>query len=174
MKIIAFAGSNSRNSLNKQLVTYTVSLFENADTEILDLNDYEMPIYSIDRQKENGFPQPAHDFLAKIESADLLVMSFAEHNGNYSVAFKNILDWCSRINVKVFQQKPVLLMATSPGARGGRGVLDVAENNLPRHDAEIKAVFSLPSFNDNFDKENGRISNSELDQQLRDIVEGLK
>ena len=40
MKIIAFAGSNSLTSINKQLVSYAVSLFKEADAEVLDLNDY--------------------------------------------------------------------------------------------------------------------------------------
>jgi chromate reductase len=41
MKIIAFAGSNSRNSINKKLVTYASTLFTGAQVEILDLNDFE-------------------------------------------------------------------------------------------------------------------------------------
>ena len=59
----------------------------------------------------------AKAFLAKIEEADFLVVSLAENNGNYSAAFKNVFDWCSRITVKVFQEKPMLLMATSPGGK---------------------------------------------------------
>ena len=122
-KIIAFAGSSSKNSINKQLATYTAHLFENSEVEVLNLNDYEMPIYSVDKETETGIPQLAHDFYAKIGSADLLVISFAEHNGAYSTAFKNIFDWTSRINSKTFQGKPTLLLATSPGPRGGSSVL---------------------------------------------------
>ena len=48
-KIIAFAGSSSKQSINKQLITFTSTLFKNFESEILDLNDYEMPIYSVDR-----------------------------------------------------------------------------------------------------------------------------
>jgi len=48
MKIIAFAGSNSANSINKKLITSVSKYYKEADDiiEILDLNDYEMPIYS--------------------------------------------------------------------------------------------------------------------------------
>lgn len=171
-KIIAFAGSSSNNSINKQLVTYTTSLFNNADVEILDLNNYEMPLYSIDKEKENGFPDLAIQFLSKIGNADLLVVSLAEHNGNYSTAFKNILDWTSRINPKVFQSKKMLLMATSPGARGGSSVLEIAKDRFPRHDAELVGTFSLPSFNDNFDKDKG-ITNKELNERLIQIVKSI-
>ncbi|HRA74159.1 MAG TPA: NADPH-dependent FMN reductase, partial [Flavobacterium sp.] len=59
---------------------------------------------------------------------------------------------------------------TSPGARGGASVLEIAKNALPRYGAIIKATFSLPSFNDNFDVEKGKISNLELDNQLKEIV----
>jgi len=173
MKIIAFAGSNSTKSINKKLATYATTLFHNAQIEILDLNDYEMPLFSVDREAASGHPQLAYDFLDKIGSADVIVLSLAENNGNYSTAFKNLFDWCSRIRKDVFQSKSLLLMATSPGGRGGAGVLEIAKSNLPRYGAEIRAVFSLPSFNDNFDTENHKISNAELDQQLRKMIQDI-
>ncbi|WP_291099710.1 MULTISPECIES: NADPH-dependent FMN reductase [unclassified Flavobacterium] len=173
MKIIAFGGSPSKNSINKKLATYAAHLFENAEVEVLDLNDFQMPLFSVDIEAAIGQHPLAKAFLDKISSADILVVSLAENNGNYSVAFKNVFDWCSRINVKVFQQKPMLLMATSDGKRGGASVLEIARNALPRYGADIKATFSLPSFYDNFDVENGKISNQELDKQLREIVGGF-
>jgi chromate reductase len=170
MKIIAFAGSPSKNSINKKLATYASSLFEKAQVEVLDLNDYEMPLFSVDKEMIIGQDPLAKAFLDKIALADFLVVSLAENNGNYSAAFKNTLDWCSRINGKIFQDKPMLLMATSPGARGGASVLEIAKNNFPRFTADIKAIFSLPSFNENFDIEANVISNVELDKQLKEIV----
>jgi chromate reductase len=173
MKIIAFAGSPSKKSINKKLATYAAGLFENAQVEILDLNDYEMPLFSVDVEEVIGQHPLAKAFLEKIATADLLVVSLAENNGNYSAAFKNLVDWCSRINGKIFQEKSMLLMATSPGARGGASVLEIAKNNFPRFATEIKAVFSLPSFNDNFDVELNIISNPELDSQLKSIIKNL-
>jgi NAD(P)H-dependent FMN reductase len=173
MKIIAFSGSNSQQSINKKLATYAASLFEKAEVEVLDLNDFEMPLYSVEIEKEIGQNPLAKAFLEKISTADILVVSLAEHNGNYSAAFKNVFDWCSRINGKVFQEKPMLLMATSPGGRGGVSVLEIAKNAFPRFGAILKGTFSLPSFNDNFDVEKGRISNEELDKQLKEIVKGF-
>ncbi len=171
MKIIAFGASPSKHSINKQLATYAAHLFENAEVEVLDLNDFQMPLFSVDIEKEIGQHPLAQVFLDKIASADLLVVSMAENNGNYSAAFKNVFDWCSRIMGKVFQGKPMLLMATSDGKRGGKTVLEIATNAFPRYGADIKATFSLPSFYENFDKEKGIISNPELDNQLKDIIE---
>ena len=174
MKIIAFAGSPSKNSINKKLATYVAHLFKNATIEVLDLNDYEMPLFSVDIEKIIGHHPLAKALLDKIAGADFIVLSLAENNRNYSAAFKNVFDWCSRINGKVFQEKPMLLMATSDGKRGGTSVLEIATNHLPRYGADIKATFSLPSFYENFDVENGKISNPELDAAIKKIVSELQ
>ena len=172
-KIIAFAGSSSKNSINKQLATYAANLFQNVEVEILDLNDYEMPVFSVDKEKEQGIHSLAQDFYAKIGTADFIVLSLAEHNGSYSSAFKNTLDWASRINAKTFQQKPMLLLATSPGARGGGSVLDIASKRFPFQGADVKGSFSLPTFYENFDVVNG-IINPELKNQLMEIVNKIE
>lgn len=168
-KIIAFGASNSETSINKQLATYAANQFENTSIEILDLNDYEMPIFSIDKEKENGIHPLAQEFYSKLGSTDLIIISFAEHNGNYSTAFKNILDWTSRINAKTFQEKPMLLLATSPGARGGSSVLEIASKRFPFQGGIVKGSFSLPSFYENFDVING-IIHPEYKNQLLEIV----
>jgi NAD(P)H-dependent FMN reductase len=172
-KIIAFGASSSKTSINKQLATYAANQFQNASVEVLDLNDYEMPIYSVDKEKVNGIPQLAQDFYAKLGTADAIVISFAEHNGAYSAAFKNIFDWTSRINAKTFQEKPMLLLATSPGPRGGSSVLEIAKNRFPFQGAVVKGSFSLPSFNDNFDAEKG-IKNEDLKNQLLEIISSIE
>jgi NAD(P)H-dependent FMN reductase len=92
----------------------------------------------------------------------------AEHNGSYSAAFKNLYDWTSRIDVQVWGGKPMLLLATSPGGRGGATVLAAAEATFPRMGAELKGTFSLPSFYDNFAE--GNISDPELSNQLQQAV----
>ena len=114
-KIIAFAGSNSKKSINKDLVTYASSLLDNVEVEVLDLNNFPLPIYGIDEETENGIPNKASEFLKKIQSADGIILSLAEHNGNFASVFKNIYDWSSRIEKEVWNNTPMLLMATSPG-----------------------------------------------------------
>lgn len=173
MKILTFAGSNSKNSINKKLAIYASSLFMNAQVEVLDLNDYDLPVFGVDLEKEIGKPELSQKFLDKISQSDFIILSLAEHNGNFSVAFKNIFDWASRGGVKVFQQKPMLLMATSNGARGGKSVLEIAANRFPFDGAEIKATFSLPKFSENFDVENNKMVNEELDGEFKAIVEKI-
>ena len=173
MKITAFAASNSTQSINKALVTYACSLLAGAETQVLDINDYEIPLFSVDREAELGQPHLAADFLARIAEADALVISFAEHNGSYSAAFKNLFDWCSRIEKRVWQGKPMVLLSTSPGARGGASVLELARASAPHFDGEVKATLAVPQFHENFDLERGQMTNEELKQALQQSMNSL-
>ncbi|MFG6685860.1 NADPH-dependent FMN reductase [Mariniflexile sp. HNIBRBA6329] len=166
--IIAFAGSNSRESINKKLATYTVSLVENVNINNLDLNDFELPLFGVDLEKEQGIPENAHNFLNLIKTSDGIILSLAEHNGAYSTVFKNIFDWMSRIDGKLWSNKPMLLMATSPGARGGASVLGIAKNRFPFNGGNIVSEFSLPNFNDNF--KDGKLVNDALNSELLEAV----
>ena len=62
MRVLAIGATNSKASINQQLAAYTASLVEGAQVEVLDLNDFEMPIYSEDREKESGVHQHAQRF----------------------------------------------------------------------------------------------------------------
>ncbi len=167
MKVLAFAASSSSKSINKQLVTYAAGLVPNADVEVIDLNDYEMPIYSSDREEAGGVPDLAQAFKDKIAAADAVMISFAEHNGSYSAAYKNTFDWVSRLEGKVYADKAMVLLATSPGAGGAQSVLAAAAGSMPHFGAEVKATVSVPSFYDAFDAENGVMKDAALDAELK-------
>lgn len=174
--ILALGASSSRNSINKQLATYAAGQAEGATVNLIDLNDYEMPIYSIDREKENGIPALAHQFKDHIRAADGILISFAEHNGAYSAAYKNIYDWVSRIERSVWLDKPMFLLATSPGGRGGIGVLDIAHKSYSFSNKNTVSRFSLPSFNQNFSSEEGILDatlEQEFNNQLQQFTDAL-
>ncbi|MGJ8695882.1 MAG: NADPH-dependent FMN reductase [Verrucomicrobiaceae bacterium] len=153
MKLLIIAATSHLESINLALASHAGRLVPGAELNILDLNDYEMPIYSEDREEATGIPEAAGRFIDAIQESDGVILSLAEHNGSYSAAFKNIYDWASRKEQKVWGGKPMLLMATSPGGRGGATVLAAGEATFPRMGAELVATFSLPSFYDSFSEE---------------------
>ena len=171
-KIIALGGSNSKNSINKTLATYVANKIQNVKVNILDLNDFELPVYGVDLEKNHGIPENAIKLNNLITSADGLVISLAEHNGSYTSVFKNTIDWLSRIDKKVWKDIPLLLLATSPGARGGATVLQSAKTYFPYMGGNIIADFSLASFYDNFSK--NKISNTELNEELNQKIKILE
>ncbi len=92
-KIVALGGSNSKKSINKELAQYTANQIANSETVVADLNKFELPLYGIDLENEKGIPDNAVKLNALIEDADGIVISMAEHNGSYTAAFKNVIDW---------------------------------------------------------------------------------
>lgn len=166
-KILAFAGSTSSTSINKKLATFAAENLENTQFDIIDLRDFTMPIYSSD-EEQKGFPEDAKKFTALLDNFDGFILSLAEHNGSYAAAFKNIYDWSSRINSKVFRDKPLLLMATSPGPRGGLSVLEAGADRFSKMGANEVITFSLPSFQDNFKE--GKLVNESLFLSLKEKI----
>ncbi|GET46163.1 NADPH-dependent FMN reductase [Capnocytophaga felis] len=172
MKVIAFGASTSKTSINQKLAEFAAKQISN-DVEVINLRDYEMPLFSVDKEKEEGIPAKASDLLNKWQSAEVIVISFAEHNGAYTAAFKNTFDWVTRLEQKCFSGKKLFLLATSPGARGGKSVLEIALARMPFHGGEIIANFSLPNFEENFSEENG-ITNPEFENIFEQEIKKAK
>ncbi len=166
--IVTLGGSNSKNSINKKLAEYVGELVNGVVLTKVDLNDFKMPLFSVDTENEQGFSKSAKDLNDVIAKADGFIISLAEHNGAYSTAFKNAFDWLSRIEGKVWRDKPMLLLSTSPGVRGGRSVLDIALARFPYMGGNIVGSMSFPSFYDNF--KDGEIVNEILKEQLQKLI----
>ena len=66
----------------------------------------------------------------------------------------------------------MLLMATSPGVRGGIGVLEAAKMTFPHRGGLVISDFSLPSFYDNF-SETG-LKDQKLNVELNEKIKALQ
>lgn len=85
-------------------------------------------------------------FRKLIDEHDAIVISFAEHNGSYTAAWKNIFDWISRIDQNVWQDTPLVMLAATPGPRAGAGVLGAATSAAPHFGGQLKSHFGVGSF----------------------------
>jgi len=173
-KVLAFGASNSKASINHQLAIWAANQLPAVEVIEVKLDDFEMPLYNIDKEMQDGIPALAKEFKNLVEEVDGILVSFAEHNGTYSVAFKNIYDWISRISKPIWGDKPMMIMATSPGPRGGVTVLKNAQEILPHRGVKISGVFSLPSFGSNFsDGITDPARKGEFQEQLRAFSSAL-
>lgn len=132
-RILVFAGSARRDSINKQLAAAAAAEARSlgADVELLDLADFPMPLYDGDLEAAS-FPQTVSALRAKILAADALLIACPEYNGSITPLLKNTIDWVSRPEEGVaeglvaYRGKVAALVATSPGALGGlRGLVHV-------------------------------------------------
>ncbi len=169
-KIIAFAGSNSKKSINAQLITHVATKITSATVSVVNLTDYDIPMYSIDTEVEKGFPIDVTMLKNKISENDGIIISVNEHNGSISAFFKNVIDWLSRVDRNFLSGKKILLMSTSPGARGGKSALEYAKGVMPYMGGVVVESFSFPSFQENFDTASKAITNPTLDMGVGEVI----
>ena len=154
-EILATAGSNSSTSINFQLIKYTAGLLKDHSATLLELAQYDIPMYSADLERASGIPPVVEELKIRFQGAGGLILSVNEHNSNPSAFFKNVLDWFSRADRNFLSDTPVFLMSTSGGKRGASSSRSVVEQMLPRFGGKVVATVSLPQFYGNFDPASG-------------------
>ncbi|MBN2162984.1 MAG: NAD(P)H-dependent oxidoreductase [Pontiellaceae bacterium] len=170
-KILAFAGSNASNSINRKLLEYAADQVRNAEITLIDLREFDAPIYSEELQQTNGFPQNIQQLRRLFDAHDAFMIASPEHNGMMPAFFKNIIDWISRMDGKIFQDKPVFLTSTAPGPGGGRNNLATMRAVVPHWGASaVYADFYLPAFHDAFDAKQNLITDLSEDERLKENV----
>ena len=126
-KLIALSGSARRGSLNRAVLATAAIAASSAGAEItlVDLNDYQLPLFNQDLEDADGMPDAAKRLKALFRAADGFILASPEHNSSYSALLKNTIDWCSRAEsddeppLAAFVGKSALLLAASPSALGG-------------------------------------------------------
>ena len=169
-KILVFAGSNSSDSINQKLAVYAAGLLKNTEAAIIKLTDYPTPLYSKDLEASDGIPLTMVDLNQMFSEHDGFIISLPEHNSSVTPIFKNMVDWISRHERPVFKNKPILLMSTSPGKRGGITNLEYISQIMPWWGGKVIAKFSLPNFFDNMDTESLQINNPEEKNKLKKAI----
>jgi len=131
-KILAFAGSARRDSFNRKLASVAVRGAEEAGAEVtlVNLGDFDMPIYDGDLEESDGIPEGALSFKKLLLEHDGLLIASPEYNSSISPLLKNAIDWASRAEsddepaLAAYRGKVAAIMSASPGGLGGlRGLV---------------------------------------------------
>jgi chromate reductase, NAD(P)H dehydrogenase (quinone) len=131
-KILAFAGSLRKDSLNKKLVKIAVKGAEQAGAKVtyIDLKDYPLPVYDQDLEDSQGLPENVLKLKKLMLESDGFLIASPENNSTIPAVLKNVIDWTSRqakpdeVYLCCFIDKVATLMSASPGYLGGlRGLV---------------------------------------------------
>jgi len=131
-KILVFAGSARRDSFNRKLAAVAARGAEEAgaDVSLVNLGDFEMPIYDGDLEESEGIPEGALAFKKLLLEHDGLLIASPEYNSSISPLLKNAIDWASRAEsddeppLSAYRGKVAAIMSASPGGLGGmRGLV---------------------------------------------------
>jgi len=181
MKILVFAGSIRKDSLNWKLARAAARRLGQAGLEVTlaDLRDYPMPMYDGDIEAA-GMPAEARAFRELLKQHDAFVIASPEYNGSFSALLKNAIDWTSRRLLPderpgtVFRGKVAALLSASPGPNGGRRGLRHVTELLQMLGMEVLPVqVSISSAAEAFDKDGG-LKRSEDAEALDRLAEALE
>ncbi|MFT7621480.1 MAG: chromate reductase [Myxococcota bacterium] len=175
MKILALSGSSSSKSLNHRLLRYATSLAsQEHPIQTVSVRDIDAPIFSVDIEAESGIPADIETLHLDARSADAIILATPEHNGGMPAMLKNVIDWLSRVqSEKKWCARPVLLLSTSPGGRGGQTNLQHLATIMPFWGAEIGGSFSLGRFYDAWDMEQNRPTDPDQAARIQALIDGL-
>ena len=174
-RILAFAGSNSSKSINRALLEHAARLVGQHAVTVIDLRDFETPIYCMDLEAKDGIPENTQRLRKLFDEHDAFMIASPENNGMMPAFFKNAMDWISRMEGKIFQGKPVMLMSTSPGPRGGQTNLEHMKAVIPHWGAStVFADFHLGRFYEAYDVGEKSFTDPADEQRLADAVRAFE
>ena len=189
MKILFFAGSARKGSWNKKLARQACKIAEELGVEVtfIDLQDFPMPLYHADLEREKGMPEGARRLKELFITHDGFFIAAPEYNSSLTPLLKNSLDWISRQHEEgepplvAFKDKAVAISSASPGAYGGMRALvplRLMLNNIGTFVVpEQLAVAHADEAFDNADlliKEQHRNILKKIIKQLIQVVRGLE
>ena len=174
MRLLAFAASLKRESLNRKLLHLAVELAREAQVEVdlAHFREFDMPLYDADLQSSTGFPEGARELARRIEAVDGLMLASPEYNYSLPGTLKNAIDWVSRMKPMPLRGKHGVLLAASTSLVGGsRGLWALRVPLEGLGVMLLPEMFALAQAPQAFD-EHGKLKDPELRERLRKLVHG--
>ncbi|TKB96772.1 NADPH-dependent FMN reductase [Pedobacter cryophilus] len=174
MPHIAIISSSVRIERNSSRVAlYFKNYLESnqlATAEILDLAEYNFPIFD-ERLRLQKNPTPATiEFAEKIKSADGVLIVTPEYNGGYPASLKNVVD----LLYDEWHRKPVAISTASDGVFGGSQVITSLQFSLWKIKAwTVSAMFPVPKVQDAFDKKGNPTDKAATDKRAANFIKEL-
>jgi len=135
-KILAFAGSIRKGSLNQLLSKVAAEICRQNGAEVteLELAQYPLPLFDQDLESSEGLPENAKKLKQIFVEHSALLIACPEYNSSITPLLKNTIDWISRpavpdeVSLSAYRGKSAAVIAASPGGFGGlRGLRHVRE-----------------------------------------------
>jgi NAD(P)H-dependent FMN reductase len=141
-----------------------------ATVEILDLKEYNFPIFEERLKNQKNPSEKAIEFSQKIKSADGVLIVTPEYNGGYPASIKNVVD----LLVSEWSRKPVAISTVSDGIFGGSQVITSLQFLLWKIGAwTVPAMFPVPKVQEAFDEEGNPTDKPGTDKRASRFIKEL-
>lgn len=153
MKIVILSASVRTGRKSHRVALYFnnyIATHQLASTEILDLKNYQFPLFN-ERLQYTKDPSPeVLDFAEKIKQADGVIIVTPEYNGGYPAALKNVTD----LLYAEWKRKPLALVTVSDGPFGATQVMTSLLFTLWKIGAwVVPSMFPVPNVSESYDEE---------------------
>jgi chromate reductase, NAD(P)H dehydrogenase (quinone) len=119
-KILGISGSLRAGSFNTGLLR-AAQVYAPAGVVIEIATLHGIPLYDGDVEAREGLPEAVIKLKEKFVASDGILLATPEYNNSIPGVFKNAIDWLSRPPSdisRVFKNRPVAVIGTSPGGFG--------------------------------------------------------
>jgi NAD(P)H-dependent FMN reductase len=183
-RILVFAGSARRESLNKKLARAAAGFITipGVGVTFIDLDDYPMPVYHGDLEAEQGMPANGIKLREIFLAHDALLIAAPENNQSITSLLKNTIDWLSRSvgdgkglnsGLAPFRGKVAALMGATPGPYGTlRGMPHLRQVLAALGVTVIGTQVGIPRAHEAFD-ENGAIKDARVAKSVESLAASL-
>ncbi len=141
-----------------RIALYFKKYLENklSTVEMLDLNQYNFPLFSERLRFQKSPTAEMLDFAKKIKASDGVIIVTPEYNGGYPASIKNIID----LLYDEWYRKPVAISTVSDGNFGGTQVITSLQFTLWKIRAwTVPAMFPVPLISEAFDEDGNPTDN---------------
>ena len=165
-------------SVRRGRISHRVALFfkryiednKLASAEILDLKDYNFPLFD---ERLRHLPDPAREvleFAEKIRSASGVIIIAPEYNGGYPASLKNVID----LLTDEWRRKPVAISTVSNGTFGGVQSITSLQFILWKMRAwTVPAMFPVPKVTETFDENGVPADREAIDKRAAAFIDEL-
>jgi NAD(P)H-dependent FMN reductase len=161
------------SSIREERNSHRVALYFNkylggnnlALAEIIDLKEYNFPLFNSTLKLQKNPPANAVAFAEKIKTSDGIIIVMPEYNGGIPASLKNAID----LLYEEWRHKPVGIVTVSAGPFAGTQALVALQFTLWKMKAwTITEMFSVPKVQDAYD-EDGNPTDKELTDKLTEV-----
>lgn len=165
-------------SVRRERKSHSVSLYfehylqENklATCEILDLKEYNFPVFEDTIKTLQNPSEKVLDFTNKIKMADGIIIVTPEYNGSFPASLKNVID----LLYDEWQNKPISISTVSAGIFGGTQALVALQFTFWKIGANVVTnMFHVPNVAQAFEITGKAIDNAATDKLAMNFVNEL-
>lgn len=141
-----------------------------ATVEILDLKEYDFPVFEERLKYQPDPPAKVRDFRDKILQANGVLIVTPEYNGGYPASLKNAID----LLYDEWHRKPIAISTVSDGPFGGMQVITSIQYSLWKIRAwTVPAMYPVPKVAENYDEEGHPTDKEATDKRASKFVQEL-